>query len=322
MPTKISWTDESWNPNVGCKPVSPGCMHCYAARQAHRGLCEAHRGLTKVGPAGPYFNGEVRLRPEKLTEPITWQKPMRIFVPSMGDLFYDAVPFEYAAAVFGVMAAARHHTFQLLTKHPERLGEFLTWLVNGGSCGYVWQTLYVHLQAQGVFCPGRLTEERMGSPWPWPLPNVWLGTSIEGNAQFGRVEHLRKCPAPVRFLSCEPLLERVDITEVLATGDIHWVIAGGESGPNARPCAMEWIEEVVEQCAEAEVPCFVKQLGATVVSEERMADTLEDAQDMCGPDKKDQWLWYAGLVNRAGADPEEWPEQFQVQEFPEVEDPT
>jgi len=315
MPTKIPWTDERWNPVLGCDPESEGCLHCYAARFAHRGLCEAHRGLTVVGPHGPRFNGTIRLLPERLAEPLAWRRPRRTFVPSMGDLFCQDVPFPYVAAVWAVMAAARSHTFQVLTKHPDRLHEFLEWIVGEGSKGYVWQSLYSYAKEQGVFCD-RLVE-KMTSPWPWPLPNVWLGATVESPKYLHRVDTLRECSATVRFLSCEPLLDRLDLAEALGTEEIHWVIAGGESGPKARPCAIEWIEEIVEQCDKHGVACFVKQLGSLIVSEERAAETVEEAQDLCGPDKQDRWLWYGRLENRSGADPEEWPEHLNVRQYPD-----
>lgn len=318
MPTKIPWTDDPWNVVLGCEPESPGCIHCYAAAMAHRGLCEAHRGLTVIGKDGPMFNGEIRLMPARLPEPLHWKKPRRVFVPSMGDLFHEDVPDPYIAAVFGIMAAAREHTFQVLTKRARRLPEVLEWIVGKGSLGWSWQTLYARVAEYSPEAALFIDEhDLMSSPWPWPLPNVWLGVSVESPKVLHRVDELKKCEAAVRFLSCEPLLDRLDLGPALADGEIHWVIVGGESGRKARPCAMEWIEEIVSQCAAAGVACFVKQLGATVVSEERMADTLEDAQDMLGPKKKDRWLWYGGFAHPAAADPEEWPEQFRVQEYPD-----
>jgi protein gp37 len=253
---------------------------------------------------------------EQLGAPLRWRKTKRVFVPSMGDLFCDSVPFRFIAAVFGIMAVAHQHDFQVLTKHPKRMLEFFEWTGDEWSVGNVLEKTRGYMVNFGV-SPDLLDRES-SKQRSWPLSNVWLGTSVEGQNQLVRVDYLRKCPAVVRFLSCEPLLERVDITSELATGELHWVIAGGESGPKARPCAMEWIQELVEQCAEASIPCFVKQLGAVVVSEERAAETLEEAQELCGPKKKDRWLWSAGFKSPAGADPDEWPDRCQVQEFPVV----
>jgi protein gp37 len=323
--TKIQWTDDPWNVVIGCKECSPGCRHCYAAVLAHRAMQPAHEGLTVLKSNGVQWNGKVNIVPERLSVPLHWRKPRRVFICSMSDLFYDQVPFEYVAAVFAVMAACREHTFQVLTKRPKRMAEFLRWIVGEGSRGYVWQTMFEYARQYDVDL-----SDRMGSPWPWPLPNVWLGTSAEDQRRYDeRIVHLLDCPAAIRFLSCEPLLSRIELGlgrnppgqrmlrwDKSVCHDLHWVIAGGESGQKARPCAMEWIEEIIDECKRFDVACFVKQLGSTVVAEERAADTVEEAQAMLGPQKRDRWLWYAGLAHGQGADPDEWPEEFRVREFP------
>lgn len=281
--TKIQWTDETWNPVVGCSRVSPGCENCYAERVAHRGLTDRHRGLTVVGKHGPRWTGEARFVPEALSKPLHWRKPRRVFVNSMSDLFHDDITFEQIAAVFGVMAATPHLTYQVLTKRPARMLEFMRWIGRTSGCA---------------------TE--------WPLPNVWLGVSVEDQRRADeRIPLLLECPAAVRFLSGEPMLEAIDLRRwtndehgrrhIGAPAGIGWVIVGGESGPGARPCSLGWIRSVVEPCGAAGVPVFVKQLGARPQLWER-----------------DGIHGFLHLRDRKGGDPSEWPEDLRVQEFPEV----
>ena len=209
----IEWTEATWNPVTGCTKVSPGCAHCYAETFAER-----FRGV----PGHPYENGfDLQLRPERLQLPLTWTRPRQIFVNSMSDLFHEDVPVRYIASVFETMRKANWHTFQLLTKRPERAAEV------AGELG----------------------------PWPG---NVWMGTSVENQRWTSRIDDLRRIPAAIRFLSCEPLLGplRLDLSK------IHWVIVGGESGPRARPMSPEWAESIRDQCLAADVPFFFKQWGA------------------------------------------------------------
>lgn len=318
--TKIEWTQWSWTCVRGCSRKSPGCENCYAERMARRFDKPGRwaEGLTVIRQGRPGWSGKIKLVPEKLHEPLAKRVPHRIFVCSTSDLFHEDVPFEFIAAVWGVMAAARQHTFQVLTKRPERMREFLAWLVDPkqGSRGYVWQSLYSYAREAGV--SERRLGGKMDSPWPWPLPNVWLGVSVEDQKRADeRIPILRKCPAQVRWLSCEPLLERVE----LDLEGIDWVIAGGESGPLARPCALEWVEHVVDQCRAQDAACFVKQLGSVVVSEERAADSVGEARKLCGDEKNDRWLWYAGLGDRKGGNMAEWPEQLRVRMYPGDEFP-
>lgn len=220
--SKIQWTEKTWNPVTGCTRVSAGCDHCYAATMTRRLAAmgqEKYQGLMGKN----HFNGVVKCHESALGEPGKHHKPKTFFVCSMSDLFHRDVPFEFIDKVFGIMQKYYWHTFQVLTKRPERMLQLF-------SDGY--------------------------RP---PLPNVWLGTSVEDQASAKkRIPELRKCPAVVRFLSVEPLLERVDLN---LTG-IHWVIVGGESGANARPMEHSWLWHVIEQCKAASVPLFVKQLGS------------------------------------------------------------
>jgi protein gp37 len=213
----IEWTDATWNPVRGCTKISPGCKHCYAETFAER-----FRGVK----GHPYEQGfDLRLVPEKLTEPFTWRSPKLVFVNSMSDLFQDGVPDDYIKAVCRVMVMAKWHTFQVLTKRAERLKELLSG-------------------------PLRFAAEQ---------DHIWWGVSVE-DQKYGlpRIGHLQDSPARMRFLSIEPLLE--DLGEFDLSG-ISWVIVGGESGPGARPMSEEWVISVRDQCTTSRVPFFFKQWG-------------------------------------------------------------
>jgi protein gp37 len=213
----IEWTDATWNPVRGCTKISPGCKHCYAETFAER-----FRGVK----GHPYEQGfDLRLVPEKLTEPFTWRSPRLVFVNSMSDLFQTGVPDEYVRAVTEVMATANWHTFQVLTKRSERLQDMLRGPLRAFAS----------------------------------MEHVWWGVSVEDRKHgLPRIEHLRKAPAKVRFLSIEPLLE--DLGEIDLSG-IGWVIVGGESGPGARPMRKDWVLSIRDQCGSKCVPFFFKQWG-------------------------------------------------------------
>jgi protein gp37 len=217
LDTTIEWTDATWNPVRGCTKISPGCKNCYAETFAER-----FRGVK----GHPYEQGfDLRLVPEKLGEPLRWRTSKMIFVNSMSDLFHERVPDEYIVAVARVMAAARWHTFQVLTKRSKRMQDLLNTSLKFAAT----------------------------------LRHIWWGVSVE-NKQHGlpRIEHLRSTPAAVRFLSIEPLLEDL---EKLRLDGIRWVIVGGESGPGARPIEKEWVLSIRDQCRRAKVPFFFKQWG-------------------------------------------------------------
>ena len=258
--TKIAWTDATWNPLRGCSRVSAGCEHCYAEGQAHRfsGPGLAFEGLTVAGPKGPRWTGKIKLVPEKLAEPLHWRKPRRIFVNSMSDLFHENVPDEYIDRVFAAMSQAWHHTFQVLTKRPERMRNWFTCADR-------------HLATTRCFRNFTDYTEPVG---PWPLPNVHLGVSVENQAAADeRIPLLLETPAAVRFVSAEPLLGAVNICAVPDSacrpamfsalysplGDLDWIIVGGESGPGARPMNEDWVRSIRDQCVEAGVAFFYKQ---------------------------------------------------------------
>lgn len=337
--TSIQWTDRTWNPVRGCSLVSPGCKNCYAMKFAHRFAApgKPYAGLTRLGNTRPVWTGEVRTVPEALAEPLRWRKPSRVFVNSMSDLFHKDVPNEFIAAVFGVMAAAPQHTFQILTKRAERLPEWFAWVDKEIAD---WRRL--HGVTQGADICASAAIRVVPPPWApfmraslnakWPLPNVWLGVSVEDQARADeRIPHLLRVPAAVRFLSVEPMLGPVDLRVALggnvrwdSTGrevgrdTIAWVIVGGESGPGARPLDLEWAQALVKQCKAARVACFVKQLGAFVVDGGRTAP--RDMVQWDGPVAPNgevyAWRWRGS--DPKGGDPEDWPSDLRVREFPGV----
>lgn len=215
--TSIAWTDVTWNPTRGCSRVSEGCRNCYAERVAHRFSYDGgtYEGLTRDTANGPRWTGEVRLVPHLLDWPLRKRKPLRIFVNSMSDLFHESLSDEEIAAVFGVMAACPQHTFQILTKRAERLPKWFAWLqakieashqvFPDDSDGWIARHLVTN-RARHFGAPGKV----QASGDDWPLPNVWLGVSVENQATADdRIPLLLQTPAAVRFLSCEPLLEPI-----------------------------------------------------------------------------------------------------------------
>jgi protein gp37 len=261
-----------------------------------------YAGLTVLRNGIRTFNGKITLDEDALTIPLRWKKPRRIFVNSMSDLFHNDVPFEFVDKVFAVMALCPQHTFQILTKRPARMAEYL---VDRES--WIAQAIEAPMWAEGVDWDAADCHLH-----DWPLTNVWLGTSVEDQARADeRIPWLLKCPAKVRFLSCEPLLGPINPNDTCGKGEKlwwpDWVIVGGESGHNSRPCNVEWIRSIVGQCKDAEVACFVKQLGAK-------------AHGLAEPD--DGWanprfrLGTFAVKDSKGGDPSEWPEDLRVREFP------
>lgn len=229
--TSIEWTDAVWNCVVGCSRVSKGCERCFAERVAHRGMSAEHRGLTVLGKHGPRWTGEVRFLPDRLATPLGWKRPRRIFVNSMSDLFHEALAFDDIAAIFGVMAATPQHTFQVLTKRPERARAFFDWILRQdtpsatmpstlGLTHAVWCALRAEAQHHPDGDSGPLhTNHCADIDGPWPLPHVWLGVSVEDQATAdARIPHLLACPAAVRFVSYEPASDGIhDVADVMPT---------------------------------------------------------------------------------------------------------
>lgn len=216
--TDIQWTDATWNPVRGCSRVSPGCDNCYAMRQAHRFSNPGgpYEGLTTLRKGKVDWAGSARLIPEMLDQPLRWRKPRRIFVNSMSDLFHSSLTNEEIAAVFGVMAAAPQHTFQVLTKRPERMVEWFKWVQE--SEGDPWTTClretvcWVPTDAGNGITEDGVYRHGVEGAELWPLPNVWPGVSVENQATADkRIPLLLSTPAAVRFISAEPLLGPIDL---------------------------------------------------------------------------------------------------------------
>lgn len=228
--SRIEWTEQTWNPTVGCTKVSAGCVNCYAVAMAKR--------LQAMGTRG-YENGfDLTLLPYRLNEPLSRKKPTTYFVNSMSDLFHEDVPFAYIEQVFEVIRKATQHTFQILTKRADRMAEFFA-----------------------------------DRDVP---PNAWMGVTVEDRESgLPRIQHLQRVNARVRMLSAEPLLESLGTFNL---DGIHWVIVGGESGPNARPMKKEWVDEVRIQCEESNVAFFFKQWGGWGVDGIKRAKKLNGRQ--------------------------------------------
>lgn len=228
----IEWTEKTWNPTVGCSIVSTECRECYAMKMAHRLAAmgqEKYRDLTEVVNGNVVWNGTVRLDRKALEIPYETKKPTLWFVNSMSDLFHESLSRDDICSVWSVMVVCDRHRYQVLTKRPHKMRDF----VNG------W-----------------IGHMRSGSLRP--IENIWLGTSVGYFQAKNRITELRETNAAVRFLSCEPLLGDLGTLDL---SGISWVIVGGESGPHARTMDIEWARSIVRQCKEQSVKVFVKQLG-------------------------------------------------------------
>lgn len=268
--SRIEWTDTTWNIVTGCTKISAGCLRCYIERTPPFRM--AGRGFDSPGIGG---TTGVTLHEDRLTAPLRWRKPRRVFVCSLADLFHNGVPVRFIARAFAVMVAAPQHTFQVLTKRHARLRALLTderfWQMVSGELGSLWNTAP----------PAPL---RRVPPW------IWVGVSVESQEWADRrIPALLDVPATVRFLSCEPLLGTLN--DLNLTG-INWVIVGGESGPGARPMDLDWARSIVQQCKRAGVAVFVKQLGSVWA---RNAGQTVAGRDLKGGD---WWLWPGDLCIR------------------------
>lgn len=316
--TPIEWTDHSWPVVNGCRRISPGCEHCYAERLISTRLRHQpkYKGLAVYTEHGPKWTEQSRLWPRDLDAPLRVKKPSRIFVADMGDLFYEKVTNEEIAAVFGVMAACPQHTFQVLTKRAKRMREWFQWVAAFQED---------HGPPPDEVCTIEAVN-RVGDmdqiARPWPLPNVWLGVSVE-NQKYAeeRIPELLCTPAAVRFISYEPALGELDLwafikgeirdRSLAALGSppqpgLDWVICGGESGIGARPMEIGWATSVRDQCEKAGVAFFMKQLGKhpQICNVDVAYDPSVDA-------------WQAGrLKSKKGSDASEWPERLRVRQFP------
>ena len=291
--TGISWADATWNPIVGCDKVSRGCDHCYAIRTAHRMTANPNPAVSQAyagTEAGGEWTGKVNLLTDRLDQPLRWRKPRRIFVNAQSDLFHKDVPDDFIARVFAVMALAPQHTFQVLTKRHGRMRSLLR------SSDF--------RSAVEDAIKGMVSAHQPKHVWyaAWPLPNVWVGVSVEDQATADlRIPALLDTPAAVRFLSCEPLLGPVDLRlshrldhctcwPYLGAHERHcgyepgewsgldWVVVGGESGPGARPMHPAWARTLRDQCAASGVPYFFKQWGEWAPEDQTPEETVIPAQ--------------------------------------------
>jgi protein gp37 len=302
--TTIEWTQATWNPVRGCSPVSPGCAHCYAERQAGRfcGPGQPFEGFAQIGKngrSGARWTGKVELIPEMLTIPLRTRTPTTWFVNSMSDLFHESLPDEAIDRVFATMALCPQHTFQILTKRSARMKDY--W--RAGLRDRWWNVLTDERN-----WPDNWRESRQGNPsraavaegiakgWrSLTLPNVWLGVSCENEYHgAGRVFLLLQTPAAVRFVSAEPLLGPIRFGSWLT--ELDWVIVGGESGPGARRFNIDWARSIRNECRSAKIPVFIKQLGSN---------------PCCG-------ALALNLKDRKGGDMEEWPEDLRIRETPAI----
>ena len=336
--------DVAWNPVVGCEKVSPGCRICNAETTAAR--------LASVqGPVGTQYgeviengrwNGCAVTVPEALKKPAAWRRSRRIHVCSMGDLFHEDIPNEFIAAVFAAMAVAPEHTFMVSTKRAQRMHQWFRWLRTGArSSGLETLGRDKALEdapelAQILRMAAHVIDDLEVLPEPvWPLPNVWLGVSVE-NQEIAqrRMPLLLRCPAAVRWISYEPALGSVELDLVdgamrcptcgytrhdvecqedhdLCSGPgpaLDWVVCGGETGWDASVCKLHWIRDMVEQCLDAGVPIFVKQIGANAWESVRTADrSATTVEHRLAP---------YPTADRNGADPQNWPDDIRIREWP------
>ncbi|MGW2384348.1 DUF5131 family protein [Streptomyces sp. NPDC001658] len=316
--SNIEWTEQTWNPTTGCDRISPGCDRCYALTMAKRlkGMGQ-DKYQTDGDPrtSGPGFG--IAAHGQSFREPLRWKKPRRVFVNSMSDLFHSGIHTADLHLIFGVMAATPQHTYQVLTKRHGRMRSLLN------------DPQFAHMAYHRARMAYGLPDT---APQPWPLPNLWLGVSVE-NQKYAdlRIPALLETPAAVRFLSCEPLLGPVDIYRYLwltgpstagpfsdyagrvrhrgdvggqtltsvASRDLQWAIVGGESGSGARPMDPEWARAIVTDCQDAGVAPFVKQLGTVWARDTTYAGKTVAAHG-----------------DTKGGNPDYWPAHLRVREYP------
>jgi protein gp37 len=345
--SNIEWTDATWNPIRGCSRVSEGCRNCYAEKVAYRfsGFGQPYEGLVRIGADGERraeWNGRVEFVQKHLLDPLRWkpvltgiargegelrkkahkdgtvtvtrERPRRIFVNSMSDLFHENVPNEWIDKIFAVMALCPQHIFQILTKRPERMQKYLS---DSGRADEMQKQIT-------ELCLGEMSDRmhaqtmaRLQKGWGGlPLKHVWLGVSVENQkAADERIPLLLQTPAAVRFISAEPLLGPVDLWKQLYVGPeggidfsytrrqmLHLVIVGGESGPGARPMHPDWARSLRDQCVTAEVPFFFKQWG----------EWTQYNPELHGPYENKRFMYFCGRTlgpyepNPDGTDLRDW----------------
>lgn len=311
--SNIQWTDITANPihliredgsNGGhfCNKVSPGCLHCYAEEmnQSNYFKFASHLPYSGSAPDNLIFDDKV------MQELMKTRSSKKIFLCSMTDLFGEWVPDAWIDQAFAYMALASQHTFQILTKRPERMKEYFA--LHEGKPGF-----YASRSEMVFDALRKIKPEAEWNKFIWPLPNCWLGVSVENQkAADSRIPLLLMTPAKIKFLSCEPLLEAIDLRKHLgicvgcqtcsfagnhqiAKSKINWIIIGGESGKGARTCNIDWIRSIVQHCQKAETAVFVKQLGSNAVEPAYLKYKTSD---------------------RKGGKIDEFPDDLRVREFP------
>jgi protein gp37 len=298
----IEWTEATWNPIVGCSRVSEGCRHCYAERQAYRAEAMGipqYEGMTHKVGSEIRWTGKVALVESALELPLKWKKPRRIFVNSMSDLFHEKVPDEWIDRIATVMVEASQHTFQVLTKRPERMLAYLA---------------------------GRkhLIDTVENRPVEWPSRNIWWGVSVEDQATAdARIPLLLQTPAAMRWVSYEPALGPVFFPTVHVFGGrewtgpkIDWIVIGGESGPGARPFDLAWARQTIAQCRRSSTPVFVKQIGLSPYS--TTEEPLFRAKLLLPRTEVEAARFYPTdpLGDRKGGRLGDWPADLRVREYP------
>lgn len=319
----ITWTNATWGPVTGCTKVSSACKHCYAERDWTR--------LTHLPTyAGRQFT-DVACHPERLDQPLRWKRTRMIFVNSMSDLFHEDVPDEFIDKVFAVMALAKQHVFQVLTKRPERMLAYMTRLAKSAKLlDDAARTVGYTFEFQGQYLVS------------WPIPNVWMGVSVENQATANeRIPLLLQTPAAIRFVSAEPLLDHVSLQQacekfryrsatpcnechphIVGNGieccgmvrNLDWVIVGGESGPKARLMHPDWARNLRDECQRAGVPFFFKQTGLWQALEPGEAGKQEFR------DKQTRLQWNTTFVKTKGGGSDsldgrqwqEWPRRITL----------
>jgi protein gp37 len=295
--TKIEWTDATWNPITGCTVLTPGCTNCYAMRLAGTRLRNhpSRRGLTTMTKAGPVWNGKVRLNDFWLDQPLKWKRPRMIFTCAHGDLFHESISYEWIDKVLAVMALTPHHTFQVLTKRAERMRDYCSGFANVGRGFDIVDQERSIVGGDEAYFRRQKRSDGEATGFTWPSRNVWLGVSCERQKEAEeRIPFLLQTPAAIRFISAEPLLGPIHLrlqtsspsdagvyrTVDALTGkrghggpcgwtpavdrpsaNLDWVIVGGESGPGFRPMQELWASDIVEECTDAGIAVFVKQMA-------------------------------------------------------------
>ena len=310
--SNISWTDATFNCIVGCTRVSSGCENCFAEKLSWRlqnnPKTPYYKGtVRKTSKGNILWTGQVNLVPEKLDQPIRWQRPRMIFTNSMSDLFHDEVPDDFLDAMFGVMLITPRHIYQNLTKRPGRMKGYISdrikypnnvkWRIDIANA---WKKYGIYTEDRDVELTLNMTIQAKHEMGKLPQ-HIGLGVSCEDQATADeRIPILASTPAQFRFLSLEPLLENINLD--INKDKMHWVICGNESGHNARIGNINWLWNIHAQCKQLDIPVFVKQLGSNCIGEYIQPHPRK--------------TYRIKTKDKKGADINEFPPGLRVQEFP------